>query len=187
VIAVDAEGNVVVGTHTIEAVNWGEGLFVGGIPLSTAAGILFDDPEAAALPQRSDGLTNTLVLKDGAPYAALAVYGTGLFPADVQVLDAVLARGLDAERAVLEPRVGYFAADIARMTVDPKKRSVDPRFDVALLCTMKERGFLLERSMPGQATGFVDTGLPTLVTMGQGRLVGMTPDAPFISGLAAGD
>ena len=34
-------------------------------------------------------------MKDDAPIAALAVYGTGLHPADVQILDAVISRGLN--------------------------------------------------------------------------------------------
>ena len=33
VIVVDKEGSVVVGTHTIEGGNWGQGIFIGGIPL----------------------------------------------------------------------------------------------------------------------------------------------------------
>jgi gamma-glutamyltranspeptidase len=187
VIVVDADGNVVVGTHTIETLNWGEGLFVGGVPLSTAGPTAFDDPGAATLAQRTDPLSDTLVLQDGAPRVALAVYGTGLFPGDVQILDAVLARGLDAEQAVLEPRVGYVAFDAQRMTLDVTRRSVDPRFDAGLLCELEERGFTLERSMPGYPAGFVDTGFPTLVTMSPGRLRGMTPDASYVHGVAAGD
>jgi len=187
VVVVDAEGNVVVGTHTIETLNWGEGLFVGGIPLSTAGETAFDVPGAVTLAQRADPLSDTIVLEHGEPRAALAVYGSGLFPGDLQILDAVLARGLDAEEAVLEPRVGYVEVDAKRMTLDVTKRSVDPRFEDGLLCQLRERGFTLERSMPGYPAGFVDTGFPTLVTMAAGRIHGMTPDAPYVHGLASGD
>lgn len=160
---------------------------VGGVPLATAGETAFDEPGLATLAQRADPLSDTIVLKDGEPRAALAVYGTGLFPGDMQILDAVLARGLDAEQAVLEPRVGYVEFDAMRMTLDVTKRSVDPRFEEGLLCQLQERGFTLERSMPGYPAGFVDTGFPTLVTMALGRLHGITPDAPYIHGLAAGD
>ncbi|MFO0734841.1 MAG: gamma-glutamyltransferase [Labilithrix sp.] len=187
VIVVDANGNIVVGTHTIETMNWGEGLFVGGVPLSTAGPISFDDPRTAKLPMRIDPLSSTIVFKDGAPVAALTVYGTGLHPADVQVLDAVVGRGLDAEDAVLEPRVGYFAFDHAKHAIDYTKNSVDPRFSPELLCALQQRGFRLERSMPGLPAGFVDTGFPTLVTIAPGRLHGMTPDMSYIHGVAAGD
>jgi hypothetical protein len=187
VIVVDANGNIAVGTHTIEAMNWGEGLFVGGVPLSTAGPIGFDEPTKAKLPMRIDPLTSTIVFKDGAPVAALTVYGTGLHPADVQVLDAVIGRGLDAEEAVLEPRVGYFSFDHANHAIDYAKNSVDPRFSPKLLCALKQRGFRLERSMPGLPPGFVDTGFPTLVTIAPGRLHGMTPDMSYIHGVAAGD
>jgi gamma-glutamyltranspeptidase/glutathione hydrolase len=187
VIVVDGEGNVVVGTHTIETLNWGEGLFVGGVPLSTAGEAAFDDPGTATLAQRADPLSDTIVLDHGEPRAALAVYGTGLYPGDLQILDAVLARGLDAEQAVIEPRVGYVQFDAQRRTLDATKRSVDPRFEAGLLCQLQERGFTLERSMPGYPAGFVDTGFPTLVTMSPGRIQGMTPDAPHIHGVAAGE
>lgn len=187
VIVVDASGNIVVGTHTIETMNWGEGLFVGGVPLSTAAPNSFDDATKAKLPVRIDPLSSTLVFKDGAPVAALTVYGTGLHPADVQLLDAVIGRGLDAEDAVLEPRVGYFSYDHVSHAIDYAKNSVDPRFSPDLLCAIQERGFRLERSMPGLPPGFVDTGFPTLVTIAPGRLRGMTPDMSYIHGVAAGD
>jgi gamma-glutamyltranspeptidase/glutathione hydrolase len=187
VVVVDDDGNIVVGTHSIETLNWGEGLFVGGVPLSTAAEVAFDDPATAALPQRADPLSDTLVLDHGVPRAALAVYGTGLFPGDLQVLDALLARGLGAEEAVLEPRIGYAEVDVEHRTLNASRRSVDPRFDADLLCMLRQRGFELRRSMPGYPAGFVDTGFPTLVTVKPGRIEGMTPDAPYIDGLAAGD
>lgn len=187
VIVVDAHGNIAVGTHTIETMNWGEGLFVGGVPLSTAGPNGFDDPTKAKLPMRIDPLSATIVVKDGTPVVALTVYGTGLHPADVQVLDAVIGRGLDAEDAVLEPRVGYFSFDRAKSSIDYAKNSVDPRFSPSLLCTLQQRGFRLERSMPGMPPGFVDTGFPTLVTIAPGQLHGMTPDMSYISGVAAGD
>ena len=112
------------------------------------------------------------------------MYGSGLFPGDLQVLDALLGRGLSAEQAVLEPRVGYATWDAGRKTV---KHVVDPRFGAPLLCQLEARGITLERSTPGARAGFVDTGFPTLVTMTPGHLHGMTPDAPFVHGLAAGD
>lgn len=186
-IVVDADGNVVVGTHTIETLNWGEGLFVGGIPLSTSAEIAFDDPAAAKRRMRIDPLTSTIALKDGAPRAALTVYGTGLHPADVQLLDAVLARGLDAEDAVLEPRVGYHQLDLETFALDKTKSVVDPRFTTELLCAARSRGVMLERSMPGLPPGMVDTGFPTLVTITTAGIHGMTPDPGHIHGLAAGD
>lgn len=185
VVVVDAQGNVVVGTHTIEALPWGEGLFVGGIPLATAAPAGMDDATKASVRMRTDALTDTIVLKDGHLRAALAVYGTGLFPADVQILDAVLARGTRPEDAVLEPRVGYSQWNDVTRAVDPKINSVDPRFPPDLLCEMKHRGLMLERSMPNYPPGYVDTGFPTLVTVEPTGLEGMTPD--LMSGVADGD
>ena len=189
VVVVDGKGNVVVGTHTIETLPWGEGLFVGGVPLSTAAPAGLDDATKATSRVRADGLSNTIVLRDGRVRAALGIYGTGLHPADVQILDAVLARGKGAEDAVLEPRVGYVQFDAERGKVDATIHSVDPRFATPLLCTLKKRGFMLERSMPGYPPGIVDTGFPTLVTIArtetETEIEGMTPE--LMSGVAAGD
>lgn len=155
--------------------------------LSTAGPNGFDDATKAKLRMRIDPLTATIVIKDGAPVAALTVYGTGLHPADVQLLDAVIARGIDAEDAVLEPRVGYFSYDHATHSIDYAKNSVDPRFAPDLLCALEQRGFGLERKMPGLPAGYVDTGFPTLVTIAPGRLHGMTPEMSYINGIAAGD
>ncbi len=187
VIVVDGEGNVVVGTHTIEASSWGEGLFAGGVPLATAARVAFDDATLAKTRMRIDPLTATIVLKNGVPVLALAVYGTSLHPADAQILDAVLARHLDAERAVLEPRIGSFSFDARAFRTDLTTNSVDPRFSPDLLCELKQRGFHLDRSMPGLPAGYVDTGFPTLVTIAPGRLEAMTPEMSWIHGVAAGD
>lgn len=186
-VVVDAEGNVVAGTHTIGTLNWGEGLFVGGVPLSTSAAVAFDDATLARTRVRIDALSDAIVLRGGTPRAALAVYGTGLHPADVQIVDAVLGRGLDAEAAVLEPRVGWFQFDHTTNKVDFARNAVDPRFDPKLLCAVKTLGFALERAMPGFPPAIVDTGFPTLVTIAPGAIHGMPPDPAHIHGLAAGD
>jgi hypothetical protein len=182
---VDENGNVVVGTHTIETQAWGEGLFVGGVPLSTSAPTGLDDARTATSRVRADPLTNTIIVRDGAVHAALAVYGSGLHPADAQIVDAVLSRGADAEDAVLEPRVGYFQFDVETSSIDLARSVVDPRFDARLLCTMKGRGFTLDRSIPGYPAGIVDTGFPTLVIKTPTSLHGMTPE--LMHGVAAGD
>jgi hypothetical protein len=133
------------------------------VALSTSAPISFDDATTATTRMRIDPLSSTIVVKDGAPVAALTVYGTGLHPADGQILDAVIARGVDAEDAVLEPRVGYYGFNHDTMRVDLARNSVAPRFDPALLCMLKQRGFILERASLGFPAGLVDTGFPTLV------------------------
>jgi gamma-glutamyltranspeptidase/glutathione hydrolase len=185
VVVVDARGDIVVGTHTIEATNWGEGLFVGGVPLSPAGVITRADAATAVERVRADPLSDTIVLERGAPRVALAVYGIGLYPADLQVLDAVLSRGLDAEDAVLEPRVGYYQYDVDRRIADAKISVADPRLPRDVLCAMKRRGLRLEGAMPGYPPGIVDTGFPTLLTLAPGKLHGMTPE--LMSGVAAGD
>jgi gamma-glutamyltranspeptidase/glutathione hydrolase len=185
VVVVDDAGNIAAGTHTIEALPWGEALFVGGIPLPTSAEFGWDNPQTATNRMELDGLTNTIVLDQGKPVAALAVYGVGLHPGDVQILDAVLGRGLSPEDAVLAPRVGYFVTDLAAGTLDLSTNAVDSRFPASLLCEVASRGIALQRSMPGYPPGIVDTGFPTIVTIAPGALHGMTPE--LMNGVAAGD
>jgi gamma-glutamyltranspeptidase len=185
IVVVDDAGNIAAGTHTIEALPWGQALFVGGIPLPTSAQYAWDNPRAATNRTELDGLTNTLVLDQGRPAAALAVYGVGLHPGDVQILDAVLGRGLSPEDAVLSPRVGYFVTDLTTGSIDLSTNAVDSRFSPSLLCTLASRGIALRRSMPGYPPGIVDTGFPTIVTIAPGALRGMTPE--LMNGVAAGD
>jgi gamma-glutamyltranspeptidase / glutathione hydrolase len=185
VVVVDAQGNVVVGTHSIETLNWGEGLFVGGVPLSTAGPINGDDAPSATERVRADPLSDTIVLDHGVPRVALGVYGTSLFPADIEVLDGVLLRGRSAEDAVLAPRVGSFQLDLTKMSLDVTRNVVDPRVPTDLLCALKARGFALSRSIPGYPPGIVDTGFPTVITMVPGKLTGMTPE--LVDGVAEGD
>jgi gamma-glutamyltranspeptidase len=187
VVVVDDEGNVAVGTHSIEALAWGDGLFVNGVPLATAA------PYALPATGKSlrDVLTGAIVLQGGAPRAGLALYGAGEQPADMQILDDILVRGLDAEEAVLAPRVGSYVYDSAANRVDTSRIVADPRMPTSLLCALRQRDLQVVRAMPGVPPGVVDTGFPTLVTIlgsASGRLLhGMAPDAGWIQGSAAGD
>ncbi len=192
VIVVDEQGNMVVGTHTINTTNWGLGLFVGGLPLATAADNHPDlGPAAFAL----DPLSSEIVVIDHTPRVALSTFGTGLSPGDLQVMSRVLDFNLSPEDAVLLPRLGFYAHTsstsngMTTFTVDNTRHQLDLRVSPAVVCAARAAGVgLVQESEPGASAGFVDTGFPVLVTLdaepGPARLKGMTPE--WLSGSAAG-
>lgn len=191
VIVVDAEGNVAVGTHTIETTNWGLGLFAGGIPLSTAGTVV---PTTAPGAYAMDPLSSEIALVGGVPALAMTTYGSGLHPGDVQILSYLLDYGMDAEDAVLEPRVGGYALTYGQngqVSVDPSSHVLDERVPASVVCPVRAAGVGLEQYEPPPyppGTGMVDTGFPTVVTIsatpGPSRLEGMTPE--WMNGVAAG-
>ncbi len=188
VVVVDAAGNIVAGTHTIETTNWGLGLFAGGLPLSTSASL---HPGIAPGSYAMDPLSSEIAFVGGQPSLAMSTYGTGLHPGDVQVLSYVLDYGLDAEDAVLEPRVGYYAVTTQNGvdSVDLSTHMLDERVPASVVCPVRAAGFGLQQSEPPPILpGFIDTGFPTVVTFtpsaGPAHLQGMTPE--WMSGVAAG-
>jgi gamma-glutamyltranspeptidase/glutathione hydrolase len=188
VVVVDAAGNVVAGTHTIETTNWGLGLFAGGLPLSTSASL---HPGSAPGAYVMDPLSSEIAFVGGQPSLAMSTYGTGLHPGDVQVLSYVLDDGLDAEDAVLEPRVGYYAVTTQNGvdSVDLSTHMLDERVPASVVCPVRAAGFGLQQSEPPPVLpGFIDTGFPTVVTIaptaGPARLAGMTPE--WMNGVASG-
>ncbi len=172
VIAVDPDGLVVSGTHTIESLPWGNtALFVGGIPLNGSASINLATPpgEYELAP-----LSASIVLRGGRFVAASGAFSSSLFPADYQVLCNALDFKMLPEEALLQPRFGYFAVDLAKLTVDAHKIMLDPRYPrklVAEVAAATDIGF-------DQGPGYVDVGMPVLVTRDEdsGLLRGMTPE-----------
>lgn len=185
VIVVDESGVVVVGTHSIEGLNWGDGTFFGGVPLGlSTAGMPTSGRELL------DPLSATLVYEDGAPRLALTVYGTGLHPADLQLVSSVLDIGRDVEAAVLAPRLGWFEFDITKLHTDTSRNLLDTRVPPDVVCRLGALGATLQQtSEPGYPAGLLDLGFPTIVEMrghgGTRVLTGMTPE--WMKGLAAGD
>jgi gamma-glutamyltranspeptidase len=187
VIVVDKDGGVVVGTHTIENLNWGPAWFVGGIPVNVDGPTV---PGNAAQLRAPDPLSAAIVFENDTPRVALTVYGTGLHPADLQVLTGILDFGRDPETAVLAPRLGWFAFDITTMTTDKSRNLLDLRVDPALRCRLGALGeTFIQHEEPGYPPGHLDLGFPTVVELrGAGptrELLGMTPE--WMDGVAEGD
>lgn len=172
VIAVDADGLVVSGTHTIESLPWGNiALFVGGIPLNGSASINLATPPGG---YELAPLTASIVTRNGTFVAASGAFSSSLFPADYQVLSNLLDFNMLPEEALLSPRFGYFAIDLAKLTIDTHRIMLDPRYPQKLVAEVAAAtgiGF-------DQGPGYVDIGMPVLVTRDErtGVLRGMTPE-----------
>jgi gamma-glutamyltranspeptidase/glutathione hydrolase len=116
VVAADAQGNIAIVEHTLNALYWGTtGIFVDGVSIPDAAAIQQDRVQAAGPGGRivDDGQP-VLVMKDGAPYLASACIGSGGFEATVQTIVNVLDYGMDPQRAVDAPqfmRTPWLAAE----------------------------------------------------------------------------
>ena len=157
IVIVDKDGNIAAGMHTINALPFGDGIFVGGVPLSSA--LTFD-----VVPPGEDVLEPVspfIVLHDGLPRLALAQFGVGEFPADFTVLTAVLDAKLPLVDAVTGPRMGYFdiGADVGTMhseTLLPI--TVDPRYGYDALCMLASRGWPIhaEADVHRAHVGYVD-------------------------------
>jgi hypothetical protein len=91
IVVVDADGNIAVGMHTLNALPFGEGLFVGGVPLSSALEFERVSPDQSVL----EPVSPVIALLGGAPRLALAQLGVGEFAADFAVASAVVDADLD--------------------------------------------------------------------------------------------
>jgi len=143
VAAVDAFGNMVTATHTIEADSWGDtGLFVGGIALNSTAFQLME-----ARPHPGDRITEPLscyiVLRDGRPLLAAGAIGSGLLAANLQNMVNIFGHGLDWDVSIAKPRWGYFAFDISTFSLGEAIQIED--FDPMLLTEVERLGQPLDR------------------------------------------
>jgi gamma-glutamyltranspeptidase / glutathione hydrolase len=133
VVAIDAEGNMVAITHSINCVYWGKtGIFVDGISISDAASI---QQAAIAMVTPGDRLpapTETGILfKDDVPVLAFASMGAGLHQRTFQGLLNVTCFGMDVEQAIN-------TADFYMPSTDPKTGDTvlaipEDRFDEKVL------------------------------------------------------
>jgi gamma-glutamyltranspeptidase len=162
IVVVDAAGNIALGMHTLNAFPFGEGLFVDGVPLSPALEWEEVPPGQSVL----DPVSPILALRDGVPVLALAQFGAGEFPADFQVLSAVLEGKRSIVDAATGPRIAFFAQ---AQGTEPAM-VIDPRYGRDALCAVANLGVPVDaRSSAVLANlGFVDA-----VSIAPGRLTGI--------------
>jgi gamma-glutamyltranspeptidase/glutathione hydrolase len=105
VVAVDAEGNVVALTHSINTTLWGDtGIFVDGVSIPDAATFQQARMAAAGPGARVPNEMNPLILlESGEPDMACSAIGGGLHEAMLQRLHDVMEFGKDPKEAAESP------------------------------------------------------------------------------------
>lgn len=186
VAAVDAAGNMVTATHTVEADSWGDtGLFIGGISLNSTA---FQLMEARPHPggRITEALSNYIVFKDGRPLFAAGGIGSGLLAANLQNTVNILGHGLDWGESIASPRWGYFAFDIATWNLGTAIQIED--FAPSLLTEVESLGQPLDRQdRQGLGHARADVGFWTAVGYDIETMDKLAVTDPRLMGLALAD
>lgn len=175
VIVRDAAGNLASGTTTIEADPWGDGLFVEGVPLTTAGRLpLGVEPGR----RRLSPFSIHLALEDANPVLAVGAISNSVAEAAFQLLVNLLHHGMSLRDAVAAPRFGTFppreAARGGLLHLD--RNWLDPRIGRETVSRLEARGLRVVQR------GVVDTGLGTVMSVGpDGRVEGITSPVPFVA------
>ena len=174
IVAADAAGNVVTGTHTINAEPWGEGLFVQGVPLTTGGMIPWQTRPGE---RRLGGFTNFFVWGDGRIQYAGGTISNSLVEAAFQLVVNLVDHGLPVETAVSVPRFGTFPMDTVgtALTFAFDTNWLDPRIDSSVVQQLAQRGLKLKQS------GIVDTGLGAVLDVRESRLAGAVAPVPYVA------
>jgi gamma-glutamyltranspeptidase/glutathione hydrolase len=178
IIVLDQDGNAVTGTHTIQSLPWGTGIFVEGIPLSPGGMVPFGVGPGE---RRLNGLTMHLAFRNGKlRYATGAVTGS-LVEANLQLLLNLIDYRLPAERAVSMPRFGTFPHNLEGTRWDWSSNWLDPRVSSRIVERLRARGLFFEQKGPLVGTG-LDTGLGAVAAIKpDGRLEGATIPWPGLT------
>ncbi len=164
ILALDRNGNAVVGTHSMGALPWGEGIFVDGAALNAAAPFSSNPTPG----ERMIGYyTETMVFEDGELRAAQGTFAGGIFESAVQNLVHLIDYGLDPAAAASRPRFGTQAYDLASPgSPVPTGRFLDPRVSATVVHELEARGLELL-----QEFSFVDTGAGVLMSLSEDGVV----------------
>lgn len=186
VAVVDARGQAVTGTHTIESLPFGSnGIFVGGAPLNNTGVIYPYDPASAFSTPPGDyvvePLSAVLAFEKDQLVLAGGAFSASLWPGDFQMVSSLLDFGWTPERTALTPRFGGFGLDLAKLSVDLSLNVIDKRVRPEVVEAMARRGLVLSQA------GYVDTGMLVMIRRdpATGALTGFTPEA-LPEGRAAG-
>jgi gamma-glutamyltranspeptidase / glutathione hydrolase len=169
IIAADRWGNVASGTTTIQSDPWGEGMFVEGIPLSSAGSIPWS---TAPGERRLSPFSMHFAFRDKRPRFAVGGISNSVVEASFQLLINLIDYELPVEAAATMPRFGTFPA---KRKLDASKNWLDPRVGSAIV---KE----LEGRLKFESKGVVDTGSGGILALApNGELSGMPVPIPYIT------
>ncbi len=157
VIVVDEDGNAITGTNTINALPWGDGVFVEGIPLTNALAHLGHATRPGE--RRLSPMSPHLVFAEGRLKAVSGTFNASLLEAGFQLLVNLIDFGLSATEAARLPRFGTFAFD-DDTGLGCGKRWLDPAVPARVVEALGRRGLAFEQQGP-----FVDTGSGAIVVL----------------------
>jgi gamma-glutamyltranspeptidase/glutathione hydrolase len=170
IIVVDGHGNAVSGTTTIEDDPWGEGIFVEGVPLSTA-GVL--PMSTAPGTRRLSPVSMHLGFREDVLRFSVGAISHSVPEAAFQLLVNLIDYGLPVDRAASLPRFGSFPL---KRRLDFGKNWLDPQVEKVIVKALKKRGLRFERR------GLIDTGLATVMAADDdGVLHGLATPLPYIA------
>jgi gamma-glutamyltranspeptidase len=177
ITVVDQQGNVVTGTHTIQALPWGHGMFVEGIPLTQMG---YMPCKSGPGERRVDALTMHLGFRDGAFRFATGAFTGALLETNLQFLLNVIDYQLPPDEAASLPRFGTFPHNI-RGKIDMGSNWLDPDIPEEIVRQVEAHQLSFVRQGPFVCTG-LDTGLGVIVAVQpDGALVGATAPWPGLT------
>jgi gamma-glutamyltranspeptidase / glutathione hydrolase len=177
IIVADEHGNVVTGTHTIQSLPWGDGVFVEGIPLTQMG---YVPAKSGPGERRVDALTMHLGFRDGQFRLATGAITATLLETDLQFLLNLIDYGLPPAMAASLPRFGTFPHDL-RGKFDLNSNWLDPDIPEEVVRQLESRQLSFVRKGPQVCTG-LDTGLGAVMAVQpDGSLAGATAPWPGLT------
>lgn len=174
VIVRDAAGNIASGTTTIEADPWGDGVFVEGVPLTTAGRLpLGTEPGQ----RRLSPFSIHIAFEGGRPVLSVGAISNSVVEAAFQLLVNLLHHGMSLRDAVAAPRFGTFPARKVSGAglLDLDRNWLDPRIGRETVAGLEDRDLRVVQR------GIVDTGLGTLLSLRpDGTVEGITSPVPYV-------
>jgi gamma-glutamyltranspeptidase/glutathione hydrolase len=158
---VDELGNVIVATHSINALPWSEGIFCEGVPLGGGGQWA---THIAPGERRLTPLTQHIVVdEEGVFRSATSTWNAGLVQAELQLLVHLIDYGMDAHAAGDRPRFGGRVADATGAWTE--QSYLDPRVPAAVVAELVRRGLDFEQE------GYIDTGSGTVIAADASRVI----------------
>lgn len=160
VVVVDRDGNAITGTNTINALPWGDGIFVDGIPLTTALSHAGNATRPGE--RRLSPMSSHLVFRDGRMRVVSGTFNASLVEAGFQLVVNAIDFALSAQRAASAPRFGTYSFSDDDLDAGRGRMWLDPSVSTQVTDALRRRGLEFEQGSP-----FIDTGSGAIAMVGE--------------------
>lgn len=174
IIATDDEGNIAAGTISIYSDPWADGLFVEGIPLTSAGVVPWNTKPGE---RRLSPLSIHLALQDGQPRIAVGSFSNSIVEASFQFLVKLIDYQMSVRDTVSTPRFGTFSPQSTWRKILMKFDTnwLDPRVERSIVGKLKARGIKVKQK------GLIDTGLGVAMRLEpDGTVEGIPAPVPYL-------